>query len=491
MSCMLVAVPAAASAQQLQTWTINSRYVDPAKATFNSPPPGAPARPPALRVDVLLPDGYDGTRRFPVLYLLHGHGDSYDSWINAQKGDLLHVAPHFPGIVVMPEAATGWYTNWWDGGARGSDGRAWESYFLDEVIPMAESRLRIASGRSNHAIAGLSMGGEGAMFFAEALPGYFGSAASFSGAISLQRPEWPNAFDTQGQNHLDVYGDPTAQQFYWTGHNPTALAANLVNTRLFVRVGDGTPVPYYDGEATNYFGAVAESELNQHAQDFVGAARADGEDVTFEPTTGVHDWPYWRLAMQSALNWGFFKPVDETPSKWSYATVAQQGKAWDIGYRLTSRPDAGDPYPRRRHAHGHRSGHGLHLARRPRAAARLLPVHGQPRPDGAGPNACGRRGLHPRPGLALLHPPGQRPGDPGRRLHRRSPGAQRPRPAHRAVARAAAPRPRLHPAHRRHHRRGQPGDHAASLPRLSQGSGAHHRAAPAWCSQTVVTQVVS
>ena len=40
-----------------------------------------------------------------MLWLLHGHGDAYDSWINPQQGDLLHIARGFPGIVVMPEGA--------------------------------------------------------------------------------------------------------------------------------------------------------------------------------------------------------------------------------------------------------------------------------------------------------------------------------------------------------------------------------------------------
>lgn len=334
----LLFAPCSAPAQQLVTWTTTSRYVDPAKAHFNAPPPGVAARPPALRVNVLLPDGYDGKRRFPVLYLLHGHGDAYDYWVNPQRGDLLDLARGFPGIVVMPEAATGWYTNWWDGGARGSDGRGWERYHLDELIPLVERRLRILPGRANHAIAGLSMGGEGAIYYAEQRPGYFGTAASLSGVLSIQRPEWPAGFDTQGQNHLDVFGDPQAQSFYWTGHNPTALVGALRYTRVFVRVGDGTPLPYYAGEERNYFGIVAETDLRQHAVDFVSAAQAAGVAVTYQPTSGVHDWPYWRLGLQALLRWGVFAPVPERPPGWKYATVSQSGRAWDINFHFTRPP---------------------------------------------------------------------------------------------------------------------------------------------------------
>jgi S-formylglutathione hydrolase FrmB len=329
-------LPGAARAATVQTWTVDSRFVDVAKAQFNRPVTSAPAR--ALRVDVSLPDGYDGRRRFPVLFLLHGHGDSFDSWAAPKDGDLMRTAAGLPAIVVMPEGAQGWYTNWWDGGRRGTDGREWERYIADEVVPLAERRLRILPGRANHAIAGLSMGGEGAVFFAAMLPGYFGSVATFSGPVSLQRLEWPTAFDTQGQAHGDVFGDPVAQAFYWAGHNPTALAANLAHTRVFVRVGDGIPDPTSPAELQNTFGQVAEAELHQQADDFATAARAAGAPTVYEPRLGIHDWRYWRSALASAIGWGLFRGVDEHPGSWTYRTVATFGRAWDLRYTFAAPP---------------------------------------------------------------------------------------------------------------------------------------------------------
>ena len=158
-----------ASAAQVVTWTAPSKFVDPAGPTPFNRPPGVPPRPNALRVNVYLPDGYDGHHRFPVLWLLHGHGDAYDSWVNPKQGDFLRIAKGFRAIVVMPEGAQGWYTDWWNGGRRTP---GWESYYLLELMPLIERRLRIMPGRANHAIAGLSMGGEGTAFFAE-LQGFF------------------------------------------------------------------------------------------------------------------------------------------------------------------------------------------------------------------------------------------------------------------------------------------------------------------------------
>lgn len=328
-----VACCAPAGASTLQTWTTTSRFVDVTKVHFNTCPAGAPEPTRNLPVEVMLPDGYSPAKRYPVLWLLHGHGDCYWSWAS-DKGQVQKIAAGFPGIVVMPEAGTGWYTNWWDGGSRSP---AWERYYLEELMPLVARRLPIAAGRADHAIAGLSMGGEGAMFLAAARPGYFGAAASFSGVLDLLRPEWPTGFDTQGEKHTDVFGDPSAQAFYWQGHDPTTLAANLRYTRLFVAVGDG--VDSKGENPANYFGAIAEADLRQHADDFVAAATKDGDAVTYRPGHGIHDWPYWRDDLAAALKWGFFEPVTAAPASWTYKTVAQHGVAWDMRFDLARPPD--------------------------------------------------------------------------------------------------------------------------------------------------------
>ena len=279
------------------------------------------------------------------------------------------MAKGFPGIIVMPEGARGWYANWWNGGRRA--GPAWERYHLDELVPLVERRLPILRARRWHAIAGLSMGGEGALFYASQRPGYFGSAASVLGSDLDPATGVAVAASTpRASSHDDVFGDPDAQRFYWTGHNPTALAANLRWTRLYVTVGDGVAEP---SEVENEFGQAAELDLHQHAEDFTAAARKAGADVTYVPRDGIHDWPYWREHLAAALRWGFFAPVRESPTDWTYETVAAKGDAWGWRFEFQRRaPDrAHHPLaPRRRAAR-----RGL----RPRGdqAARRANVRGQ------------------------------------------------------------------------------------------------------------------
>ena len=339
----LAAAPAQAA--EILTWdgpkVGESRFVDPAAAPESSynEPPGVDERPNALRVSVYLPDGYGAQpkRRYPVLYLLHGQGDAYDSWPNAENGDLLETAAGFPGLIVMPEGDRGFYANWWNGGRRGQP--AWERYHLDELIPLVEDRLRIRRGRRWHAIAGLSMGGEGSMFYASQRPGYFGSAASFSGPLSIQRPTYQEAFETgSGQDREALFGDPDAQDFYWDGHDPRELAENLRHTRLYVAAGNGVPNPAEPDEVDNYFGQLVEAELGQQAAEFAAAAERAGADVTYRPHQGIHDWPYWRADLMNAIDWGFFEPPRQPRGSWSYETVASVGTMWGLRFRFAEPP---------------------------------------------------------------------------------------------------------------------------------------------------------
>lgn len=335
--CLALAVTSPAEAARIVTLETPSRFVDPAKSQSLYNSPGGEKMPTVLKANAYLPDDYDRhpKARFPVLYLLHGQGDAYDTWAKPAKGDVVGVAKGFPGIIVMPEGDRGFYTNWWNGGARGDP--QWERYHLDELIPSVEGRLRIRRGRRSHAIAGLSMGGLGALFYAGQRPGYFGSAASFSGAISIQRATFQSGFPLTGQRAEPIWGDPRAQEFYWAGHNPTELTENLRRTRVYVTVGDGTPGADPD-EVRNYFGQLSEQELRQQAEEFVAAAKSAGVEVTYKPRQGIHDWPYWRRHLADAIGWGFFEPVTERPAAWTYRTVARFGEMWGLRFAFAAPP---------------------------------------------------------------------------------------------------------------------------------------------------------
>lgn len=363
---LLAAVPLA-SASRLLTIDAPTNLFDP-----TTMPPGgsAPCAPPipnplALRADVLLPDGYKmrGSARYPVLFLLHGAGQGYDHWAAPCRGNIQALAKGFRGIIVMPEdSAAGYYSDWWDNGLRAS--AKWESYYLRELIPLIERRYRVRSGRRWHAIAGLSMGGYGAMYLASQLPGYFGSAASFSGALDNQDPGSIALLEngemvygkTADQNH--IWGPPDG--WYSVGHNPTKLVENLRYTRLFVSYGTGDPCPGdSDGSDFDGLGPDGSPALNPplgtptfpavlkateqgnrtQSMTFDSAAAAAGLHVHVDAMScGTHWWDNWWRAFRAARAWDLFANVPSKVPNFTYTTTAQTGDAWGLRYSLAAPP---------------------------------------------------------------------------------------------------------------------------------------------------------
>ena len=105
---------------------------------------------------VLLPQGYDTSlRRYPVLYLLHGLTGDYKDW--STRTNLAEYSKTVPVIIVMPDAGNSWYTNAADGTSK------FEDYMPTELPADVVQKYRTINSRHGRTIAGLSMGGYGAL----------------------------------------------------------------------------------------------------------------------------------------------------------------------------------------------------------------------------------------------------------------------------------------------------------------------------------------
>ncbi|MEV8638584.1 alpha/beta hydrolase family protein [Streptosporangium sp. NPDC051023] len=241
-------------------------------------------------VRVLLPSGWrPGSGPWPVLYLLNGCCQSeYDAW--ATQGEAARLTAPYPAIVVIPEVgAVGFYSDW-------QDGPGWETFHLVEVRRVLE---RDYGAGNRRAVAGLSMGGLGAMSYAARHPGMFQAAASFSGVL--------NTLDGNGgvdwllgqynEDSADLWGDPGDPD--WSAHNPADLTDRLRGLRLFVSCGDGTPgLLDPPGTAQDR----GETSLLRQAETFAERARANGDQITIDfYGPGTHSWPYWRRGLERAL----------------------------------------------------------------------------------------------------------------------------------------------------------------------------------------------
>ncbi|MDX6616173.1 MAG: diacylglycerol O-acyltransferase / trehalose O-mycolyltransferase [Solirubrobacterales bacterium] len=304
--------------------------------------PGYPGPP---RARVLLPDGYDPAKPYPLLVLLAGLSSNYRVWSEPGLGQIAKTAAGFDGIIVMPEGGSGWYTDWWNGGKRSSP--SWESYQLDEVIPQILERYRIRPERRYHALAGVSMGGLGTAYLGGRLPGFFGSIAILSGLVDGHLAPGQGAIQSLiPELYANASIDPEAVMgpengFYSYGHDPMRLAANLRETRVYMTVGNG--VPTSDGEPNPnnpVSDPPSEALIIRPASDHYAAAlAAAGVDLTYSTHDGIHDWANFRPELRAAIAWGLFAPVDEHPTSWVNDTVATQGKLWEFGYRFDAPPD--------------------------------------------------------------------------------------------------------------------------------------------------------
>lgn len=153
-----------------------------------------------LPYNVILPPDYDTSRtsRYPVLYLLHGLTGHYSDWLT--KTNVADYAAEYRIIVVMPEGNDGWYT---DSATVTTD--KYESYILQELLPDVQQRYRTIEARYGRGIAGLSMGGYGAIKFGLKSPQTFVFAASMSGALGVTR--WAEKdIPANWQDSLQLFG---------------------------------------------------------------------------------------------------------------------------------------------------------------------------------------------------------------------------------------------------------------------------------------------
>ena len=189
---------------------------------------------------MLLPDGYDGRRRYPLLMLLHGAGDGWDSWASETRGNIRDTARGLNAIVVMPDAARGFYTDWWNGGRRG--GPAWERYFLEELIPLVESRFRVLPGRATTRSRASRWAASAARPWSARMPGYFGAAVPLSGFVSTQRPELGLAFTyVVGVDYERALR--AARRLLRRRPQPVQIAENLGHTRMPCSPATASRVP--------------------------------------------------------------------------------------------------------------------------------------------------------------------------------------------------------------------------------------------------------
>jgi S-formylglutathione hydrolase FrmB len=250
-------------------------------------------------VRVLTPEGFDpATDHLPVLWLLHGGFGRAADWTTV--GDAEALTAGLPMIVVMPDAGTGgWYADWQRATREGPQG--WETFHLTELRPFIEATYQTRTDRGGRAVAGLSMGGFGAMHYAAAHPELFSFAAAFSGAVDILHPGVSavvsaSPFAHQGKPG-DLFGDRMLDEDIWRAHNPVDLAEGLRTVEVQLRTGNGMP----GGPYGNFFD-IQEMGCSQATATLHQRLVELGIPHLYDDYgPGGHTWDHWRDDLAATL----------------------------------------------------------------------------------------------------------------------------------------------------------------------------------------------
>jgi len=257
-----------------------------------------------LRYALYLPPSYEtsGTRRYPVLYFLHGLNENEMRWSTRGEADLLMdklVASKAIGefIVAIPmSSTTSFYTNARAGNA------PWEDAVVKEFIPMIESTYRVNATRNTRGISGISMGGYGALKIAMKHPEMFGSVSAHSAALvpdfnsttvtGRRLDQFKALFD--GIYGIGFAGGGALDLSYWNANNPLELAkdtAKLQGMKIYFDCGTEDEYGFYAGE--------------QALDDLLTKAKYTHTAGLYP---GTHGWDYAKQHIQNSLqfHWNAF-----------------------------------------------------------------------------------------------------------------------------------------------------------------------------------------
>lgn len=183
---------------------------------------------------VVLPDDYEkSNKNFPVIYLLHGHGGNFQSWYHI-KPNLPELATSNQVIFVLPDGATSWY---WDSPVNPK--LKYETYVAKELVNFVDKNFRTIKSNKGRAIAGLSMGGHGAMWLSLKHKDVFGAAGCISGGVDI-RP-FPKNW-----NMLESLGEYIANKDVWDAHTVINKVDTLKNGELAIYIDCGYSDFFYN-----------------------------------------------------------------------------------------------------------------------------------------------------------------------------------------------------------------------------------------------------
>ena len=292
-SFLLVSVAiSAGSAVGAQTGTITT-------ATFRSATLGED-----ISYNVYLPAGYASTaKHYPVLYLLHGRGDSMSAWTQ-MKGELdqLIADGAIPAtIAIMPDAPWSSRASYYvDSAYSGSDpGRPVETAFTTDLINHVDATYRTIASRDGRIIGGYSMGGYGAIRYSIAHPDLFAASIVLSPAVYNPVPPADSSartFGAFGQGGA-LFVDAIYRKLDYPAELPRFSAKNLPS-HMFIAVGDD------EYQNPNFADYIHDLDFESHVL-YKWAEHTPNLSSELRVLNGGHDWDVWGPAFNEGRSTHF------------------------------------------------------------------------------------------------------------------------------------------------------------------------------------------
>ena len=232
-----------------------------------------------MKYRVLVPQGYEASDgRYPVLYLLHGLTGDYKDWTT--RTNLAEYTKRLALIVVMPDGENHWYTNAFDGSAK------FEDYIAADLPADVVQKYRTVNSRYGRAIAGLSMGGYGALKLGLKRPAQFAVVGAFSGAFGVTQP-------SEGYDRMMVSVKAPALGSIFGPPDSDTRKQNDVRALAAGMKPAGAPYVYIDCGTSD--------SLILENRDVVAALHKSGVAYEYHEIAGGHSWDYWDRRIREFL----------------------------------------------------------------------------------------------------------------------------------------------------------------------------------------------
>lgn len=218
-----------------------------------------------IKTVTILPSNYDAGKDFPVIYLLHGYGGSYNDWVNKAPA-IKDLADQYSLIIVCPDGGKGsWY---WD--SPEDQAFKFETFVASELVNWVDSNFKTKKNREGRAITGLSMGGHGALYLAFKHQDVFGAAGSTAGGVDI-RP-FPLRWDMS--KRIGSYAENKQR---WEDHTVINMTHLLTPGSLELIIDCGIGDFFY--------------QVNENLHDLLLERNIAHTYIT---GPGAHNWDYWK-----------------------------------------------------------------------------------------------------------------------------------------------------------------------------------------------------